>query len=295
MTRWMLRAYAKINLGLRVLSKRADGYHELDTYFLQVHWADQLYFERTRAAHLEFTCNWPQLGPPGENLCTRAYELLCRQTGQRPGLKLHLHKAIPAGGGLGGGSSDAAITMLAVNRLCQLGLTKNDLHALAHNLGSDIAFFLQGGLCRGRGRGVILTPLSKLPQIWVLIIASNLSVSTASVYKNIKLGLTKSCWNSTFALSKRELFENCNAETIGNNDLEDIVFQWHPKLSAVKDSLQQRGALLANMTGSGSAIFGLFDNLQQALQAQHAFRSEYRTFIARPIKWGYDDVDSFLS
>ena len=294
MTRWILRAYAKINLGLRVIGKRADGYHDLDTYFLQINLADQLFFEKTAAAHLHFTCNWPGIPVDAGNLCVRAYDLLARQTGRRPGVRLHLHKLVPAGGGLGGGSSDAALTLMAINRLCGLGLPKTDLHELARELGSDVPFFLEGGFCRGQGRGEILAPLRQLPAIGILVIAPEVAISTASVYKNIKLGLTKSHQNSTFDLSKYKWCEVCNPETLGRNELEDVVFKWHPSLSALKDKLQQEGAFFANMTGSGSAVFGVFSSHMQAQAAQRAFRSEYRTFSARPIRWGYDDVDLLL-
>ncbi len=290
----MLRAYAKINLGLRISGKRADGYHDLDTCFLQISLADCLFFEKLGSARLEFTCNWPEIPANHRNLCVQAYDLITRKTGQSAGLRLHLQKNIPSGSGLGGGSSDAAVTLMAVNRLHHLGLSKRDLHGLALELGSDVPFFLEGGLCRGQGRGEILSPNVQIPSVWVLLATTGISVSTASVYKNIKLGLTKSCWNSTFALSKLKYFEGCNPETLGINDLEGVVFRWYPQLSALRDNLLKLGAMGANMTGSGSAVFGVFNSCQAARQAQQAFRSEYRTIIARPVKWGYEDVESFL-
>jgi 4-diphosphocytidyl-2-C-methyl-D-erythritol kinase len=153
---------------------------------------------------------------------------------------------------------------------------------------------LEGGFCHGQGRGEILSPIPDLPPVWILLTTPGISVSTASVYKNIKLGLTKSRRNSTFAVSKLKYFEGCNSEALGINELEDVVFKWYPQLSTLQDNLLRQGAMGANMTGSGSAVFGVFSSYQEALQAQQAFRSEYRTFIARPIKWGYDDVESFL-
>lgn len=295
MKRWMVRAYAKINLGLRILNRRADGYHDLDTYFLQITLADELFVEKNRRARLELTCNRPEIPIDDDNLCVRAYDLLAQKTGRAPGVRLHLQKNIPAGGGLGGGSSDAAATLMAVNALGHLGLSKNDLFELALQLGSDVPFFLEGGFCRGQGRGEIISPCTQLPPIWVLLIVPDMAVSTASVYKNIKLGLTKTRWNSTFALSKLNCFtKDCDADVIGVNDLESVVFKWHPQLAAVKDNLPQHGAMWANMSGSGSTIFGVFANRQQACAAQEIFRSEYRTWIARPIRWGYENVDSFL-
>jgi 4-diphosphocytidyl-2-C-methyl-D-erythritol kinase len=294
MKNWMLRAYAKINLGLRITGKRADGYHDLDTCFLQISLADRLFFEKLGEARLEFTCNWPELPANHKNLCVRAYDLITRKAGSRSGLRLHLQKRIPFGSGLGGGSSDAAVTLMAVNRLHDLGLPKKDLHEFALQLGSDVPFFLEGGLCRGQGRGEILSPKPEIPPVWVLLATPGISVSTASVYKNIKLGLTKSRWNSTFALSKLQYFAACNPETLGINELEDVVFQWYPQLSALRDNLLKQGAMGANMTGSGSAVFGVFSSYEEARQAQQAIRSEYRTFIARPVKWGYEDVESFL-
>ncbi len=291
MTQWMLRAYAKVNLGLRVLHRRDDGYHELDTYFLQISLADQLFFEKTGSAKLVFTCNWPEIPADQSNLCVRAYHLIAAKMGRELGLQLHLQKNVPAGGGLGGGSSDAAMTLMAINHIYRLGWSKKDLHQLALQLGSDVSFFLEGGLCRGQGRGEILSPLASLPQFWILLIVPGIAVSTASVYKNIKLGLTKSYRNSTFALLNFVPFDGCDIELLGVNDLEEVVFARHPELLAIKDKLQRAGALLANMTGSGAVVFGVFGSYEQAHQTQEEFRSEYRTIVARPIKWGYDDVD----
>ncbi len=294
MKKWMVRAYAKINLGLRVLGRRADGYHELDTYFLQISLADQLFFEKSEEAYLEFACNWPEIPVDRDNLCVRAYDLITRKAGRKPGVKLYLHKNVPAGGGLGGGSSDAAVALMAINQICGLELAQEDLRELALELGSDVPFFLEGGFCRGQGRGEILSPVPRLPEIGIVVIVPEFSISTASVYKNIKLGLTKSHQNCTFALSKLQCFEDCNTESLGVNDLEEIVFQWHPHLLAVKNKLGQEGAIFSNLTGSGAAVFGVFSSLSQAQAVQQLFRSEYRTFSARPMKWGYGDVDSFL-
>lgn len=290
MKAWCVPAYAKINLGLRILGKRPDGFHELETYFLQIDLADRLFFEKSELEGLELTCNRADLPVDAANLCWRAYELLCAAAHRRVRVRLHLEKNIPVGAGLGGGSSDAAVTLMALNRLCELNISDATLHDLATQLGSDVSFFLAGGLCWGSGRGEIITPLPELPNWEILLVTPAVVVSTAWAYQNYKMNLTNrqkitKLPSSDFVqLQGHQLAEACQ------NDLEAVVFEKYPELAELKSKLQQAGAVVASMTGSGSAIFGLFRTRQEAQRGQQLVNRDKQAFLARPVRWGIRQV-----
>jgi 4-diphosphocytidyl-2-C-methyl-D-erythritol kinase len=287
---WCIPAFAKINLGLRIVGKRSDGYHELETFFLQIDLADRLFFEATTRNSLELTCNNPDIPVDASNLCARAYQLICAKTERQLGVRLHLEKNIPFGAGLGGGSSDAAVTLIALNRLFDLNLTIDNLYQLATQLGSDVPFFLTGGLCRGRGRGEILEPVADLPDFWILLVAPSVVVPTAWAYQNYnKLALTKTqkC-RKLPSLNIRQLTDHELVE-ICQNDLEAAVFEKYEELAVIKAQLQRSGAVASSMTGSGSAMFGLFRTQQEAQGRKQLFEC-CNTFVTRPIRWGIPQV-----
>jgi 4-diphosphocytidyl-2-C-methyl-D-erythritol kinase len=295
MKRCRLRACAKINLSLRVLGKRADGYHELDTYFLQIDLADELFFETTSASEFELSCNWSGVPLDESNLCTRAYRLITQALGKPMGVRLRLEKRIPMGAGLGGGSSDAAVTLVALNHLFEAGLSEKALLATAQQLGSDVPFFLYGGLCHGAGRGEILTPLEALPDLHALIVTPTIELSTKRVYENLKIGLTRRGQNTIFADLNYKVKEFYQQSPGGQNDLEPWVLQQYPALARIKQQLLEQKAWGACMTGSGSAVFGLFDRWEDAEQAQRALQSEHATHLARPVKFGKKEIEALLN
>jgi 4-diphosphocytidyl-2-C-methyl-D-erythritol kinase len=290
MKAWCVPAYAKINLGLHILGKRPDGYHELETFFLQIDWADRLVFEKTLGSHIELTCSQADIPADESNLCFRAYQSICEAARRQLGVRLHLEKHIPAGAGLGGGSSDAAVTLMALNRLFELNLSNDTLYQLATPLGSDVPFFLTGGLCLGRGRGEILAPLAMLPDLWVLLVTPPVVVSTAWAYQNYnKLGLTNKQKCRKLPSSSIGQLTDDDLVAVCQNDLEAAVFEKHEKLGLIKAQLQQSGAFVSSMTGSGSAMFGLFRTQQEAQVRKHFFE-RFNTFVARPIRWGIPQV-----
>lgn len=294
MREYRLPAYAKINLFLRVAGKRSDGYHELDTYFLQINWADYLSFKLSDAPGLKLSCNWSTMPLDERNLCARAYELIAKTTGERLGVELHLEKKIPMGAGLGGGSSDAAVTLVGLNHLLNANLSPQTLFKLAEQLGSDVPFFLHGGLCHGSGRGEILTPLSPLPNFFVLLVVPNFEIATALVYQNLKIGLTTRHEYTIFADLNFDAKQFYPQYPSGRNDLEPWVLQNYPELARIKQRLLEQKAWGACMTGSGSAVFGLFETKEAAQQAQRELQSEYTTHIARPVKCGITELNKLL-
>lgn len=294
MMRCCLPAYAKINLFLRVVGKRADGYHELDTLFLQVDLADELQFESAATPGFSMSCNWNNVPLDETNICFRAYQLMSQALGKQMGLHLHLEKRIPMGAGMGGGSSDAAVTLVALNHFMGGCLSESELFEMALQLGSDVPFFLHGGLCHGAGRGEILTALPSLPAIYAVIIAPGIELSTKLVYQNLKIGLTTTRENTIFADLNYDVQKFYEQDPGGRNDLELWVLRTFPALAQIKQKLLEAKALGACMTGSGSAFFGIFTHHQEALAAQRLLQEEYPTFIARPVKCGIREIVKFL-
>ena len=292
MTSWCLPAFAKINLCLRVLHQRADGYHDIETLFVQIDRADQLVFEEHRKTGLVISCSDPAIPTDRSNLCHRAYELMAERLGTRPGLSLHLKKCIPAGAGLGGGSSNAAVTLMALNKLWQLKLSSTELESMALVLGSDVPFFLTGGLCWGAGRGEILRPVEGVPRFVALVVTPRIFVSTAAAYKRLNLILTKNEQSSILLDLSGKLGEVGSISFSCRNDLEQSVIPQHPELTEIKRRLIACGAYCASMSGSGSAVFGLFDSKQKAVAGRLQLASLYDSFIAHPTKWGFDEMEA---
>ena len=242
---------AKINLGLHVVAKRTDGFHELETVFLATPLKDAL--EVLKADRMQFTTSGLTVsGAPEDNLCLRAYQLMHQKHHLAP-VKIHLHKVIPMGTGLGGGSADAAYTLLALNELFELGLSNELLRQYAAQLGSDCAFFIDPIPHYASGRGEVLEPIAvDLSAYKIGIVYPAVHVNTGWAYRQITpkapaIGL-KEILKQPIATWKTQLV----------NDFEAAVFPSHPALEDIKSKLYAMGAVYACMSGSGSAFFGLF-------------------------------------
>ena len=240
----------KINLGLQILHKRTDGYHELETGMLEIPFRDIL--EILPSDTFRFTSSG--LSIPGEgNSCIAAYELL-REQCDLPPVHIHLHKIVPMGGGLGGGSSDSTFTLKGLNELFQLKMTPVDLENCAAKLGSDNAFFVRGGLQLATGRGEILSPLTVSPATYQLCILNiGIHVSTKEAYSHVIPNADRAPLSSILQQSA----QTWKSQLV--NDFEASVFRLHPVLETVKAELYREGAVYAAMSGSGSTLFGLFE------------------------------------
>jgi len=254
-----LKSFAKINLGLEVLGRRPDGYHEIRTLFQAIDLHDILEFEPGARDSFKLTGDDPSIPWDGRNLIHRAALLLKERTGTRAGVSIRVTKRIPAGSGLGGGSSNAAATLAGLNRLWELGLSRADLEDLAGRLGSDTVFFLEGGLCLGEGRGERLTPLAALPRLFGVVVLPPIVSLTSEVYARYRPTLTSKGKDSRISRFLQSL-------EIGSleNRLERTVFRLYPQLKDIKRFFQSRGAALSLVTGSGSAVFGLFRSREEA-------------------------------
>jgi len=249
-------APAKLNLGLEVIRRRPDGFHEIRTIFQALDWGDRLRLRRRTGSGILLRVQGPPSIPKGrENLVVRAATALAARRAPGKGVEILLSKRIPAGAGLGGGSSDAAATLLALERLWGLSPDPSELRALAEGLGSDIPFFFLGGTALGEGRGEILTPLPPAPDwTWILALPP-LSVATEEAYRKACKGLTDS--GERLRMLQLALVERAFAGFVDNlvNDLESGVFSTEPRLEGIKRALLAIGAPGVAMTGSGAALF----------------------------------------
>lgn len=267
-------AFAKINLGLKVLHKRPDGFHELRTVFQTVSLADQISIEYTPAESTELEID----SAIPDNLIVRAAERILAHLETRARIRFHLEKRIPVGGGLGGGSSDAAAVLLAVPVLAGRRIGMEELSGLAALLGSDVPFFLLGGAALGIGRGTEIYGLPDLPPAPLLIAEAGLHVSTAEAYRALGRTLTSevpAAILNTFQSFVRRLGDGASgAEWRPENDFEAAVFEQHPGLEILKGKLRDLGACPAVMSGSGSSLFGVYESQEQRDAAARALAAE---------------------
>ncbi|HEX2776703.1 MAG TPA: 4-(cytidine 5'-diphospho)-2-C-methyl-D-erythritol kinase [Candidatus Acidoferrales bacterium] len=270
-----IRAFAKINLCLHVMGKRADGYHELRTIFQAISLHDTLDISitpGTSAVELGLTSNDETLVGP-DNLVLRAIDAICRQIGFKGSVSVHLEKKIPVARGLGGGSSDAAAALIGMMRLTDCEVPLPRLMEIAAGLGADVPFFLFGGRALAVNRGDEIYPLPNGPKQTILVVSPrDIGVSTKDAYEWISAELTR--------LSKpNRIWGFCalcwSRQGAGiSNDFEGPVFSRYPRLGEIRDALLERGAADAALAGSGSAVFGIFRNPAQARRAARAFQED---------------------
>lgn len=258
----------KINLGLSILAKRADGYHELETVFYPIAISDAL--EILPADNLTLTQTGITVpGDPAQNLCLKAYHLLKKDFPQLPAVKMHLQKNIPLGAGLGGGSSDGTSAILILNQQFSLGLNERQLIDYASQLGSDCPFFVYNKACHATGRGEILTPIAlDLSNYQFLLVHPGKHIATAWAFQQLTPN-TKS--ESIQSIIQKPITK---WKDLLINDFEVPVFKAEPTLHSIKEQLYQLGAIYASMSGSGSSLFGIFPkhHFEHAPSIEHALR-----------------------
>lgn len=243
---------AKINLGLHITEKRPDGFHNLETVFYPLQLHDSLEFVESNKMAFDnsgFTLDCPA----DKNLCLKAYNALNTHN-KLPPLHIHLHKAIPFGAGLGGGSADAAFMLAALNKHFALGKTADELKEIAAGIGSDCAFFIDNQPSYATGRGEILEPINlSLSGKHIVLIKPDIHISTAEAFAGIKPHMPEL---SILECIKKDITE---WEGILSNDFEKSLFPQHPVLREIKEELYAQGAEYAAMSGSGSTVFGIFE------------------------------------
>lgn len=268
-------AHAKLNITLEIRGLRPDGYHELDMIFLELKEGDRIIGEKTKEG-ITLSCSDPSLPCDERNLAYRAAALMRERFGIKEGIRLHIEKRIPSQAGLGGGSSDAACVMNLMNELFCLDADPKELEEMAGALGSDVPFFIRGGCQRAKGRGEILTAIGAFPPCTVLVVKPDVSVSTPWAYRaydqmedpaEAGSGCTEAAEK---AIRSGDFPALCAAM---HNDLEAPVIKEYPEIGRMKEELFRLGADRAMMTGSGSAVFGLFSSAEKAASALAALES----------------------
>ncbi len=260
-------APAKLNLFLHVTGRRPDGYHELQTVFQFLDFGDRLWFEISEQPDIQLVGGLPTI-PPGEDLTERAARRLREVAGCRQGVRIRLQKRLPAGGGLGGGSSDAATTLIALNELWGLGLDVARLAALGARLGADVPVFVHGEAAWAEGIGEKLTPLPQLDEPWHLVIDPQVSVSTAEIFSDS--GLTRNGPSLTIP----DFLSGA-----GVNHLQPVVVRRYPEVGKALDWLSKHQP--ARMTGSGACVFARCTDREQAESILRQLPARWKGFVAR--------------
>jgi 4-diphosphocytidyl-2-C-methyl-D-erythritol kinase len=268
-----LRAFAKINLSLRISAVREDGFHDVQTLLQAIDLFDRVKCE-TRRGPFEIRCDMPGVPTDHRNLVWKAAQLLwdaSGRDGEAKGAIVTLQKQIPVMAGLGGGSSDGAAALIGLRRLWKLRVSDAQLHALASRLGSDVPFFLLGGTALGLGRGDELYPLANLPRYWVVLAIPPFGIATPDAYRWFDEAREKGSAPFPERSAKGTLPLLPNVPFA--NDLEAPVAARHPGIAELKRRLAERGALLAAMSGSGSTVYGVFRSASAAQAAARAVTS----------------------
>jgi 4-diphosphocytidyl-2-C-methyl-D-erythritol kinase len=269
-----LRAYAKVNLHLEVLRQRPDGYHDIETVLQSIGLFDTLHLV-PRPAGLTLLCDAPGVPTGEENLSLRAARVLLEAVGRTEpprGVRLDLYKSIPVAAGCGGASADAAATLVGLNTFWKLGLSMEELETLARRLGSDVPFCVRGGTALARGRGEKLVALPALRRTTFVMVFPGIPVLAGWAYSNLNMGLTRRPHALNLDRLKSILARYPEAAPGFYNRLEDAVCPTHPQLAEIVARLQEGGASVAMMTGSGSGVFGAFPHRSMAERVGQALR-----------------------
>jgi len=280
---------AKVNLSLDVIRRRPDGYHEIETLLQSIDLADRLRIEFTDDARVEITCATPGIPTDETNLCHRAVLAMRAAAGRSLGARIVLEKGIPAGAGLGGGSSNAAGVVLAVNQALDLKLSIAALAKIGAGLGSDVPFMLRGGTMVGRGRGEILTPLEPLKTGYFVIVKPEVSIPTAWVYSHLNFRLTRHRPRINLGAVSAVLARFPGASLPFRNVLEEVVFPAYPSVARLWEELVSERPCFASMTGSGSAVYAIFDREDRAAEVaeRYSVRGLFAS-VAKPAKQAVD-------
>ena len=268
----------KINLGLQVLNKRSDNFHNISSIFVELELSDNLSFKKSN--NFIITSNNKELAQLETNTIIRSYNEMKAISKVNQPYSIHLTKNIPMGSGLGGGSSNAATTLKVLNKLWNINLSDNKLIKIASKIGSDVPFFINGKnqYIEGTGNNLSLLSELRLSQYYILIINPNIHVDTSWAYESLKKGLEVPARYPKFLDSNNQV----NWKLL-KNDFENVVFSTYPEISRIKEKLISRKVLYAGLSGSGSTVYGIFTNKDEAFIASQLFPS-YKTYLTSSIE-----------
>lgn len=271
-------AHAKINLSLDVLSKREDGYHELEMIMQQLELKDIVTIEEIDSG-FNLTSNSQEIPLDETNLVYKAYKLMADTFNINKGISIHIEKNIPVAGGLAGGSADAAAVLKGLNTLWELSLSEKELMEIGLKIGADVPFCIMGGTAFAEGIGEKLTKLNRFSDRLVLIANPGLNISTAYVYQNLKLDKIVDRPKTEDLLKYIEKGDTENVAVNMKNVLETVTIEKHPILNDIKEQIISYGALGSLMSGSGPTIFGIFNNLEDMERCAEVLRRKIKTVI----------------
>ena len=281
MKRLSLRAPAKLNLCLKVINKRDDGFHNLETLFERIDLVDTLDFVLRKDQAIRITSDHPDVPLDAQNLAYRAARLLQTDFGLQNGVDIHIQKRIPVAAGLAGGSSNAATTLLALNQLWKLELTQKELLSYAQQLGSDVAFFLYDcSYALGTGKGDIIKPLNIDTKLWHILVVPSEKMFTKIVFAALNLELTKKKYDVNILI--RSLRRN-DLPAIGSflsNDLEPTIIKLRPNLLKIKEKLRGLNSIGVAFSGSGPALFGITETPEHAQKLQVLLKKHFTQVYA---------------
>ena len=269
-----LNSPAKINFGLNIISKRPDGYHNIETIFYPIKLQDKIIIKRSNS--FTFNCNIKTLSTDKDNLVVKAKNLLEAYTGKEINVDINLNKNIPVGAGLGGGSSNAASILMGINTFFNLNIPFPNLFNMAVKIGSDVPFFLDPKPEFAQGKGDILKVIDFKIKYPVLIVNPGIHVSTPWAYSRV---IPEKPVKNLYSIIENGVENFLDIKGIVKNDFEQVVFEKFPEIKEIKSNLYQMKAEFALMTGSGSTLFGIFPELKQAREAEKIFSEKYFTFI----------------
>ncbi|PKM77504.1 MAG: 4-(cytidine 5'-diphospho)-2-C-methyl-D-erythritol kinase [Firmicutes bacterium HGW-Firmicutes-15] len=270
-----IEAPAKVNLTLKVLGKREDGYHELESVMQQISLRDKIYLQ-VGGQGIRAESNSQLIPDNEENLAFQAAQLLYTKFSIKEGLQIFIEKNIPVGAGLAGGSTDAAAVMIGINELFNLGLEKEELMKLGLAIGSDVPFCLLGGTALARGRGEILTDLGKGPQLAMLLVKPDYQLSTGAVYRDFRVEKVKNSPDNTAFLEAWHKYDMIGIVGQMINVLETVSLDMCPEIEIIKTKLDTLGATKTLMSGSGPSVIGVFASQERAQQAWDLIKDQYR-------------------
>ena len=278
MDRVLLKSFSKVNIGLKIFNKRADGYHNIHTVFQEIDFHDIIILKKKSGCSFTSNVNW--LGNNQSNLCVKAWQCLADRFGIA-GINIELQKNIPPGSGLGGGSSNAASILKGLIKLYDLNIPLNDLLKIGSSIGADVPFFIQGGCQIGSGIGNQLVKVDHAIKNTFLLVMPGIHIGTKTTFKKFKkiLDCNKEKVNfADFIEKDKFLFK------FFENDFETIIVPTYPEIGEIKKKLVGHGAVFSSLSGTGSTVYGVFDNEAEAISAESFFKVHYKTCIAHPVK-----------
>ena len=279
MNKIFLRSYSKVNIGLKVIKKREDGYHDIHTVFQELDFHDQILLKKSNGG-CSFTSNVSWLENNNSNLCVRAWELLAEKY-NISGVHIDLNKNIPPGSGLGGGSSNAACVLKGLVELYSLNIRYKELIKISSLIGADVPFFIRGGCQLGSGVGNKLDEIEHSNNKVFLLVMPEIHIDTKATFKNFKKFLDSNQEKVNF---KKFIEKDKFLFKFFENDFETIIVPAYPEIGQIKKKLLNHGAVFSSLSGTGSTVYGVFDDEAKAISAESLFKVHYKTCIAHPVK-----------